>query len=1106
MKARAGGEVGSTGCRRAHPTFVLWCALQLVGLVSPALALDPTRRLADFVMRSWNIENGLPQSSVNAVLQDRNGYLWVGTQEGLARFDGVRFVVYDTRTEPAFVSSFVICLLEDRRGRLWVGTQGGGVVVRENGTFRRFSVEEGLPSSMVQAVAEDPEGRIWIATEQGVARIEGETVERPNLGVELPNANVYALACEEDGGLWLGTYGGGLLHVHKGGHQLFTAPAMLPDNVILRIYRDRPGRIWVGMYDGGLAMREGGAWRFFTRDHGLGSNRITDIKEDRDGTLWVGTYGGGLSRRVGDRFESVGLEEGLPSNVVVGLGEDREGNLWVGTETGGLTQMRAGKFLPFTTRHGLKSATVFATLEDSRGDMWLGTVAGGLVRVRGGEVRAFTPAEGFPSEHIGGLAEGRDGTLWVGIRTGLVRMRDERWEIIPLPGQVQRPFVWAVHEDGDGSLWLGTDGGGLHHRLPNGRFEVFTTDNGLPNNVIRAIIGDSSRRLWVATAGGLVSKDAKGFRGWGRKQGLPSEIIDALYEDPRGALWVGTGAGLARVEGDLVTCYDRGSGLPDQEVLGVLEDDIGFLWLAYNKGLVRVPKSSLEAFARGDKTAIAYTRFGAADGMPSTECNGGSQPPAWKRRDGTLWFPTTKGIAVVRPNQLPTNMVAPPVLIEQVQADGHPLASDRQFEIPAGTRRVEINYTALSLVDPERVHFRVRLAGLDRVFLDVGNRRVANFAGLAPGSYRFEVQACNEDGIWNEVGARVEIVVGAYFWQTAWFRALALVLVAAAAALFLAARIRAARLREHELQGLVEERTGELQRTNRLLEDQGSRLAQANRMLQRLAAVDSLTSTANRRRFDTTLKQEWRRAVRSQKPLSLLMVDIDFFKAYNDHYGHQQGDECLRRVSEALGRGASRPGDLVARYGGEEFAILLADTDRHGANTVAEKVRSAVEELRIGHDASTVESVVTVSIGVATQLADKEGSTAILVALADAALYEAKRGGRNRVEVSVVSSMAPAPSARRASSKPKQAVSPEPPQVAEPRPALMPEPTSADAQPPEAMSAAVSSAEPSPPAPDAVASATAPAQQAPATRRRPRRSQRARRRPETSVSSDPSSD
>lgn len=974
---------------RANPNRTgvsIVAVLSLLTAIGSA-ALDPSRSILQYNIQKWDATQGLPQNSIQALLQSRDGYLWIGTQEGLVRFDGAHFTVFDKTNTAAMARSDVRSLLEARDGSLWAGIYGGGVLYLKGDEKRAYAVKDNLAGDSVLSLAQDGSGAVWVGTETGLSRIVGHEIATFRLSAQgLPSDFVTALCPDGESALWVGTEGG-LCRYSSGRFTRVELPQAV-ESPILSLSQDRGGELWVGTRKG-LARGRPGSFLAVTPKEGLPDREVWSILMDREGNRWLGT-GAGLCRCRDGRFECLGVEQGLSYPVVRSLCEDAEGSLWVGTNSGGLNRLKDGSFATYGVREGLSADFVWTVCEAKAGGLWLGTDIGGLNYFKDGEFKAFGAKEGLEAFEITGLCEDRDGTLWVGGREGLFHGVGSHFARVPPSAGVPSGRVRAIYQTRNGDLWIGTHGGGLG-LLRNGRFRTFTTADGLPSNFIRGIIEDHKGVLWVGTSGaGIAIFDGRRFVRPQGSQGVENAYIMCIHEDPDGGLWFGTSdAGLIMYKGGRFVRFVQREGLPDDSVFQILEDDQSYLWMTSNRGIARVPRKSLEAHAADKSVPIEMTTYSSGDGLASSECNGGSQPAGCRTRDGRLWFPTIKGVVVVDPKRLRRNTVPPPVKIEEFLADGEMVPPTAEAAIPPGKRSLEVRYTALSFLAPERVLFRYKLEGYDDRWVDAGTRRTAYYTALPPARYRFRVVACNNDGIWNNTGATLEFKILPRFYQTWPFRvAVLLALAMAGYALFrvrVMVRVRALRARQADLEKVVELRTAELK--------------SANLALERLAAMDSLTGLANHRTFHEDLDKEWRRCLRLKSPLSLIFIDIDHFKPYNDAYGHQEGDECLRRVAGAIASQVRRPTDITARYGGEEFAVILADTSKEGARHVAEAQRLAVENLAIPHGSSPVSPFVTVSLGVATALPCNGGTAEALLGRADAALYRAKAAGRNQVVV-----------------------------------------------------------------------------------------------------------
>jgi len=592
----------------------------------------------------------------------------------------------------------------------------------------------------------------------------------------------------------------------------------------------------------------------------------------------------------------------------------------------------------------------------------------------------FSKNQGLASDHIWSIAQSRDGSLWVGTYGGglfhlAAGRKPETFRRVP---GVTSQIIRSLLVDGRDRLWIGTNGGGLDC-LEKGKVTNYKVADGLPGNFIYALGEDGQGRIWVgAYSGGLAVLEKGRFRRL-VVPGVDDQPVWVIHADRGGDVWIGTDhAGLLRIRGEQVTRFTSRDGLYSDQAFQILEDRRGRLWMNCNQGIYHVAKKALNGFAAGKAERIPCVSFGKSDGIQVTESSGPAQPAGCIDRRGRLWFPTIRGVSLFEPGRQRLNSVEPPVIIEKAVINGRKYSGRAAETVPPGKGDIEIAYTAISFLQVNKMQFSYRLFGYDAQWVDAGGRRAAFYTNLPAGSYRFQVRASNGDGVWNHSGAAFAFTLRPYFVQTALFRWLvaAGLLLLVAGIFFLL--LQRAKVRERKLERLVDERTAQLQR---------------------LARYDGLTDLANHRTFHEVFQKEWAVAVRERKSLALIAMDIDFFKAYNDSRGHQEGDECLRRVAAAIHAHSKRPADLAARTGGEEFSLLLPGTDRDGGLTLAESLRQAVEELAIPHPASSVASVVTVSIGVAVAVPEGGQDANRFIARADLALYRAKHLGRNRVSI-----------------------------------------------------------------------------------------------------------
>ena len=716
------------------------------------------------------MEDGLPMNSVLAITQTPEGYLWVGTEAGLARFDGLEFEVFDHENTPALSKSLILSLMVSRDGILYAGTRGGGLVRFRNGNFEAFTTQNGLLSDEVWTTMESGDGTIWIGTRNGINILnEGKLIPLPLPADILPH-NVRALCEDRFGRVWVGTRGCGLFMVRRRGRR-FEVEHQGPQKLkVSSILEDRSGALWVGTLEKGVIRIRGGKQFHFTTRNGLANNYVTCLHEDRAGNLWLGTYGGGLNVVCsGTNRVSVFSGRGdLSSQSIYSIYEDREKILWIGTEGGGLNSLKDTKITTYTMKNDLSSDIVFGLFQDSRGRIWVGTTGFGVNYFQDGRFHPLTGQDNLSADSIISITEQPAGCLWFGtLGGGINRLWKGRVSVFTTVDGLSDNFVRALYADKKGNLWAGTDSGGVH-RFFDGSFILHRDLHFRVNS----LLVDSRGFLWVGTWGGGLCRLKDGeTKIFDKERGLSDNIVMCLHEDEDGILWAGTyGGGLNRIDDGQITQIGKKDGLPDDTIYCILEDRNRYLWMSSNRGIFCVRHREIEDFIKGATTSVRVTLFGKEDGMKSSECNGGNQPAGWQSRDGRIWFPTTKGVSVIDPDNLMVNTLPPPVQIKKIIIDGAVYTPGSMLEIPPGKGNIEIHYLALSFIVPERVLFKYKFEGVDAEWVDAGTSRIACYNAVPPGRYRFRVIAGNSDGIWNNKGAACSFRLQHAFYQTLLFK------------------------------------------------------------------------------------------------------------------------------------------------------------------------------------------------------------------------------------------------------------------------------------------------------------------------------------------------
>ena len=762
-----------------------------LGLPGPALAVDPRRPLAEMGHDTWTTREGLPQNTVEAMVQTRDGYLWLGTQEGLARFDGVRFTVFDRAATGGVLGDNVTALLEARDGVLWAGTFTDGLACLSGGAARPCPGAERWPPSRVRALAQAADGAIWVAsTAEGLWRL----AEGGRAAVELREGppQVRSLEAAGDGGMWVGTTNG-LLRVDGVGARAEAVPELAGSSVTALAPGDGGG-VWVGTTDGLWQGREG-RWRRLTTAEGLPSPVVNALLPDRAGALWVATNGG-VARLFEGRVQAFTRADGLGRDAVKSLLEDAEGNLWAGTDGGGLTRLHDGRLVTYDSRHGLSDDSPYVVAGARDGGLWFASYEGPVEHlVEGRVVPPRIPATGVRT-----LLEDREGVVWVGTDTGLLRVEGGRTRELGRE-QLGSDIVRALRQDRAGRLWIGTDGGGLSC-LEGGRLRRYGAAAGLAGPLVGSLHEDARGVLWAGTNAGLGRLEPSGrFTVLTTADGLSHDHVRSVGGDGRD-LWVTTYAGgLDRLRDGVFTSFRSAAGPLGSVLWTALPDGLGHLWLTGNRGLFRLRLSDLEALPRGGAPPVVA--FDEADGMGSRECNGG-HPAGWRTTDGRLWFPTMGGLVMVDPDRLLRQDRPPAAVVEGLRVDGEETGAPAAVVRP-GHQRFEFQYTGVTFLSPQRLRFAYRLEGFDRGWVEAGRERSARYTRLAPGRYTFRVRARHDDGPWGPEAAGAPFSVQAALHETRTFHLGVVVLLVGGAFGAYRLRVRGLRRREAELQERVQQ-------------------------------------------------------------------------------------------------------------------------------------------------------------------------------------------------------------------------------------------------------------------------------------------------------------
>ncbi len=763
--------------------------------------------LSGLIKTKWTSNQGLVSDTVTDIIQDKFGFILIGTYDGLIKFDGVKFNLINKYTVPEFQSVSARILLEDKTGNLWIGTNGDGVVLMQKHTTTVFTIKDGLPDNSIRSICEDKNGGIWIGTTRGVCYIKDGKIEKPLSSVAFSNDELIEfIFCDNAGTMWVATPKPGLYNYS--GDRFVKSTTISADFVYTVMFNDITGGYWLGTKESGLHYYSDGKTTIYNKNNGFNADKVNNIMRDNSGRLWVSTDSGVIIKEE-NTFTTYNEEDGLSNNLVEKIIEDRESNIWIATTRGGIEKLSKGKFKSFGLKEGLVHPTVNSVAQDNNERIWIGTDSG-LSCFQDGKFIENQLTKYFEKVRIREIFVQKNNILLSTYSSkGFVIFDGNTISSYTIKNGLTGERTRTSLIDHNGIIWIGTTNG-LNALSPDGTIKQYTRDHGLSNDYIMCIYEDENNILYVGTDGGginIFNKERNKISYLKTENGLAGNVVFKIMKDKEGIMWINTGTGVSRYDGNKFVNYNVGSGLKSDSIFQLLEDNQGRFWMTSTKSVSYAKKFDMNSYAKNAIKKIDVIEYDKNDGLP-----GGLTSVARGMLDnkGNLWFPTLNGVAVIAPDNIATNIYPPLVKINSIKLDDKNTDLEKQITVNPHIKRIEFDYSGLSFTVPERVIFKYKLDGFDKDFSPASTSRSTTYTNLPPAKYVFKVMAANNDGIWSEDAESVVIIQKPYFYQRISFYIILIVLIVLLTFFIYSVRVKRLQLRQLELEKIVKIRTEDL--------------------------------------------------------------------------------------------------------------------------------------------------------------------------------------------------------------------------------------------------------------------------------------------------------
>jgi diguanylate cyclase (GGDEF)-like protein len=937
-------------------------------------AAEKTLPLSEYFTQSWNTHDGLPHNGINAISQTTDGYLWIATWEGLARFNGREFKIFTRGSQAKLPDSSVKSLTSTHSGKLLVaGARGGLSELNKN----QWST---IPSinTMVNHAIYDSNDNLWLAYEgKGLIYRNKETKQDT---VIINNLRAYRILEDNDGIIWAATNKGLFSVKNKTVIRHLGEQYGLPNEPAQDILLTQKNQLIVATQQGAYKLVNG---LFQPLHPQLANERINCLLQDSANNIWIGTEDNGIFRLSGNTLEQINDQSGLPNNKISALYQDKEKSIWAGT-SGGLFRLREAPFITVTMKQGLSGNYIRTVLSDSEGILWVGS-SKGLNKIDQGKISSIKVAKTNKQISVLSLTETSEKQMLVGTYNNgvYVTTKDGLQELISIKNGLPSNEIRSLLVDSKKNLWIGT-ASGLIKKSPDNTLEEFNEQSGLPASFIMALVEDSLGTIWIGTGDGISSYNNGTLQNYRLNDKFDAQYAFGFYVEEN-TLWMATDRGLIHINLSThkMSAITKENGLPIDKIFQIIIDNNNTFWLTSNRGIISISRNEINDFIDGKSKHIDYRFFAEGVGLLSSQANGGSTPAATLHNDGSVWIATAKGVSHInheRLQRMSENTI--PVVIEQLVVDGKSYPVLPSVILPEGASRITIHYAGLGYLMSKHIEYQTQLIGFDKQWQNKENKTFTEFTNLEPANYTFQMRAKYPNGQWQENIASITFTITPFYWQTTIFKlimTLSLFII-----LFTIYRYRMLTIKRSQikLKKLVAQQTVEIQKQAELFSYQANH--------------DQLTGLFNRRAFDEWCNKDFEKAKLDNQSITIAIIDIDHFKKVNDEYSHIVGDQVIKKVADILQNITQNSSSKIklARWGGEEFTLLI-NHDVEKSYDFCELLRVTIKNHAFSDIADNLN--LTISIG----LTDNNEVTEYdkMLSHADQALYFAKHHGRNQVKI-----------------------------------------------------------------------------------------------------------